>query len=254
MDGIRDRRTAVWGLEGIGKTEIALKVAHQLSEEIHRAGKPVWSVFWVSASTEESWNEDYRALARYLHMNMEFDTLSNIDLRKRVNKKLGMRPTEWLFVVDDARDWLEPEDLPHGRNGSILVTTGDHRVAQKMRYDRELGRLTEDEAVKLLKQAFPSDSQGKILIGIDEGPAKELVSVRLQLHPLAIKLASEYIARQGTPIQEYIQTWDRISGGKSTDNWPITHIVTEVFAISLDRVTSGDPDVFAVLSKIAFLD
>ncbi|KAJ5613791.1 kinesin light chain [Penicillium herquei] len=252
IHSIRDRRTAIWGLEGIGKTEVALKVAHELAEARDATGKPVWSVFWISASTEESWNKDYRALARYLHMNMDYDTSGNIDLRKRVNERLGMRPTEWLLVVDDARDWLEPEDLPHGRNGSTLVTTGDRRVAQKISDDRELGRLSEEEAVTLLEQAFPSNAQDKSLT--DKGPARELVKVRLQLHPLAIKLASEYIARQGILIQEYIHTWDRISGGESTDNWPITHIVNEVFAISLDRVISEDKDVFAVLGKIAFLD
>ncbi|KAJ5711078.1 kinesin light chain [Penicillium malachiteum] len=252
VNDIKDRQTAIWGIQGIGKTEVALKVAHEVSKERDATGKTFWSVFWISASTEESWNKDYRALARYLHINMDYDTLENIDLRKRVNERLGIRPTEWLLVVDDARDWLEPDDLPHGRNGYILVTTGDRRVAQKIHDDRELGRLSEEDAVTLLEQALPFNAQDKSLF--DKEPAIELVKVRLQLHPLAIKLASEYIARREIPIQEYIRTWDRISGGESTDNWPITHIVNEVFAISLDRVISEDRDVFAVLGKIAFLD
>ncbi|KAJ6031458.1 kinesin light chain [Penicillium herquei] len=252
--GVKGAWKSIWGLEGIGKTEVALKLAHQLSEVKDTLEKPIWSVFWVSASTEESLNEDYRALARRLHLNMDYDALSDKDLRKRVNEKLGMRPREWLFVVDDARDWLKPEYLPHGRNGTTLVTTGDHRVAQEMGTARKLEDLSEEEALDLLKQAFHSNDQENPSIDIDEQDAKELVRDRLRLHPLAIKLASEYIARQGTPIKEYIRTWDLDSGPEGTENWLITNIVNKVFAISLDRVTAKDPDVFAVLGRIAFLD
>ncbi|KAJ5609916.1 kinesin light chain [Penicillium herquei] len=263
--GDKDAVRTIFGLEGVGKTEVALKIAHRFCQQKDNYENRSWSVFWVSANTPESLHEDYRTIARSLDSNLDADTLSNNDLRRLVNQILKGKTKNWLFVFDDAREWLRREDLPHALLGSVLITTDDRRVADSLGSRSDLELLEEKDAIDLFEQPFNSNRQSKdiIDIDIDKKDIKKLVGTCLMFHPLAIKLASDYIARQGRRhgIKEYVDNWalsraSAIEGSRSIEinNWSIEIIVKQVFKTSLDQVISEDRSTLPILGMIASFD
>ena len=124
----------------------------------------------------------------------------------------------WLLLLDNADDAdvffrplseLQPHGnqptrnlascLPRSKRGSILITTRDRRVGERLTGNKQLvtvNPLSKDEACQLLKARLPDDEW-------DDGKAKELVH-ELEYLPLAITQAAAYIAQNRSSISDYL--------------------------------------------------
>ncbi|KAB5511638.1 hypothetical protein GE09DRAFT_924325, partial [Coniochaeta sp. 2T2.1] len=92
------QRTAVEGLGGVGKTEIALEAAFRLG------GKhPNCSVFWAPAVDAATFENVYRAISRSLGVaDIDEDKVDVYTLVKATLSSEGVG--SWFLVVDNTDD------------------------------------------------------------------------------------------------------------------------------------------------------
>ncbi|KAK2755551.1 hypothetical protein FQN54_006491 [Arachnomyces sp. PD_36] len=242
------------GLEGVGKTEVAIEAAYRVKEREDEK----CSVFWISAATKEDFESDYRDIGKDLGV----DSFSG-DIVSLVNKQLNKRPGRWLLIIDDVDDtknWkLERGSLPTGQNGSILVTTGDRRISARLGGEGKLlEALSNEEAIELLKRPLTDDHIG------DDNQAKKLVNFLDRL-PLAITLASRYMGLNGISVREYLDLWEtrdkkmiqqlcegsERGGQHGRSSKSSEQAVAETWLISFDRIIKY-PKFLGCLRKLAF--
>ncbi|KAI6080516.1 hypothetical protein F4821DRAFT_55383 [Hypoxylon rubiginosum] len=194
------QRTALEGLGGIGKTQIALEAAYQVRDK-----HPDCSVFWVPAVDATSFENAYRDIGCQLGVKGIEDDKADVKMLVKValsHESAG----SWLMIVDNADDLKLFADatlsdhLPFSRNGSILFTTRNHEAAVRLSQNNitTVAKMENDEATDLLRAGLKENQ-----IHNAEGTAR-LLEFLTNL-PLAIKQASAYMARTDMSASKYLQ-------------------------------------------------
>ncbi|KAJ5003836.1 putative phosphorylase superfamily protein [Colletotrichum sp. SAR 10_99] len=194
---------ALCGLGGIGKTQVALKLAYLTKEE-----NPEYSVFWVPASSKETFNKAYLAIARKLGVRVTDDE----DLRIALKHHLSSSDSgKWLLVIDNVDDEdvlyvLQDSSggvydyLPQSDDGVTLFTTRFSRVATWVAGGNvvNLTNMSFNEASDFMRQSLVEHPQE------EETMIKEFLE-DLTCLPLAIAQAAAYIKENRISIQEYLR-------------------------------------------------
>ena len=221
------QRTAIVGLGGVGKTRIALEVAHCVHETDLES-----SVFWVPAVDRTAFERAYRDIGRKLQLDgIDDDKADVISLVKAALSYAGSG--RWLLVVDNADD---PElifgkkqadnsgtgsflarCLPFSPKGSILFTTRNYQVAVGLEAQKciDVKSMKMPEAQRLLE--INLDSR---LIG-DTGSASRLLD-QLDNLPLAIKQASAYMNNNQISTTTYLEIYE-------SDNEEMIYLLSREF-------------------------
>lgn len=120
-------KLALFGLGGIGKTQVALQLARWVQAHI-----PDCSIFWAPALSLESFEQACAQIAKELQIHQNSDGESAMELVRRQlsSDKAG----KWLFIVDNADDGdLLFDELdqyfPASKKGVTLLTTRSRDVA-----------------------------------------------------------------------------------------------------------------------------
>ncbi|KAK1613488.1 hypothetical protein BDP81DRAFT_513692 [Colletotrichum phormii] len=196
------QKVALCGLGGIGKTQVALKLAYLTKQE-----KPDYSIFWVPASSKETFNEAYLAIARKLDVHVTDDEDLRIALREHLSSPDSGK---WLLIIDNADDegvLYESEDgldrlydcLPQSDDGVTLFTTRFSRVATSV-----AGRNVVDLASMSLNEASDFMRQSLVKALYREGIMLKELLEDLTYLPLAIAQAAAYMNENRTSMQEYL--------------------------------------------------
>ncbi|KAH8660124.1 hypothetical protein BX600DRAFT_522911 [Xylariales sp. PMI_506] len=196
------QRTAVEGLGGVGKTQVALQAAYRV-----RAQYPDCSVFWVPAISPVAFENTYREIGQTLQVP-GIDK-ENADIKGLVKTALEKSVTSWLLIIDNIDDLslltgemaLRPY-LPFSRRGSILFTTRNRQVTAQLDIPKsniiKVAQMDDTEALTMLRNGLEeyqfSDSQS----------TEELLEYLVYL-PLAIKQASAYMAATGETTTDYLE-------------------------------------------------
>ncbi|KAL0929464.1 kinesin light chain [Colletotrichum truncatum] len=199
-------RVALYGLGGIGKTQIALAYVFWL-QHVH----PDISVFWVHASNAERFYQAYSSIAQECGIPGYDDPQA--DMLALVKAWLGKESQgRWLMVIDNADDlqlFFPPSEsnttnmhqlaqpqggfghyLPECHHGSVLITTRNKQVGS---------RLVRGKQVIEVKKMVDSETRQLIhAILDDEIPAEDvsLLSTRLEYLPLALAQAAAFMLSQ----------------------------------------------------------
>ncbi|KAK1240245.1 hypothetical protein MKX08_007687 [Trichoderma sp. CBMAI-0020] len=197
------QRTAIEGLGGIGKTQIALQAAFRLHDAC-----PDCSIFWVPAVEATGFENAYREIGQSLGVaGIDEDSA---DVKALVKAALSRKEAgAWLLIVDNADDVdliCGPTGLlsflPFSRMGSILFTSRNHQAAIELDIPEtglvSIPEMSQTEATELLERSL-KESQTQ-----DTGSLTGLLDFLAYL-PLAIKQASAYMAKTGMAISRYLQ-------------------------------------------------
>ncbi|GAB1314018.1 Tetratricopeptide-like helical (Fragment) [Madurella fahalii] len=194
--------TAINGLGGVGKTQLALEAAFRLRGDC--------SVFWVPAIDAASFENAYRKIGRQLNLKGFELEEDKRDVKMLVKTALSHESAgSWLLIIDNADDvellfgtgGVRLSDcLPFSLNGSILFTTRNRDVAVKFDISNQntvsLKEMTRSEATKLLEKNL-GESQ------CDEQSMASLLDFLANL-PLAIKQASAFMSKTGMSVSKYL--------------------------------------------------
>ncbi|KAK0627900.1 hypothetical protein B0T14DRAFT_451216 [Immersiella caudata] len=224
-------RTALFGLGGIGKTQIALEYAYRM-----RDTHPDISVFWVHASSAERFRQSFVSIATLRripgHDDPKADVLVLVTRWLEENKIKsgdsgpGPGPGRWLMILDNADDaqlFFPPPPrhssnpgeyktnteglgryIPECAHGSVLVTTRNKQVGVKLSKGTmppiEVDRMDESESEQILRTC----------LGVEEGNDTLLrtLASRLEHLPLALVQAAAFIDANTTAISEYLRLLD----------------------------------------------
>lgn len=177
--------TAIHGLSGRGKTEIAV-------EYVHRHAGDYDLIWWMAAEEEATLASEYAALAEKLDLVQSAQTDQKVKIAA-VHRWLEENGG-WLLVFDNAVKAADIEAyLPDAPHGHIIVTSRNHDwrgLAEEIPIDL----WSETESVR-----FIIDRTGRT----DREAAKALAE-RLGFLPLALVQAAAYIATTGCSIGEYV--------------------------------------------------
>ncbi|KAF4431584.1 Regulatory protein AfsR [Colletotrichum fructicola Nara gc5] len=241
-------RTAIVGLGGIGKTQVAIEAAYRVRE-----AHPDCSVFWVPAVSVEMFGNHYRKIGRALK-------LKNIEDPKADVKTLVRTALErddinsWLLIVDNADDtgllFNGPKlaaYIPYSRRGSILFTSRNSIIAARFDgvHALHLSETNAQEAARLLHTDL-SESQ------IDNGRSTTQLLEKLTYLPLALKQASAYLkANIYTSISQYLEYCEasdeeqiKLLGEDFDDQYryeSIQNPVAKTWFISFDNIARDNP-------------
>jgi tetratricopeptide (TPR) repeat protein len=205
-------KVAIMGLGGVGKTQLALELLFRTKQK-----HPYCSVIWIPATNIESLHQAYLDVARQLGMPGWED--DKADIKRLVQAHLSKESTgQWLLVFDNADDmemWvpkagsgLQPEQesrplieyLPKSKQGAILFTTRDRRLAVKLAQQNivEVWAMGEEAAARLLRNYLVDPK-----LTNNRQDTSDLLS-QLTYLPLAIIQAAAYINENGLAIADYL--------------------------------------------------
>ena len=180
---------ALYGLGGIGKTQIAMEYAWQQSSSYEL-------VWWLRAEAPSSLIADYIALA----MELELPEKSESDqelivqaMRKWLDKHQG-----WLLIFDNAKDAKSIRDyLPESSGGHVLITSRnqDWRAVGK---PLSINVWNRNEAIAFLQKRTGQS---------DENVADKLAQDLGDL-PLALEQAAAYIETRTKTYAEYLDLFN----------------------------------------------
>lgn len=197
------QRTAVEGLGGVGKTQIALEAVYRVHED-----HPDCSIFWVPAVDVNTFENAYRDIGK--QMKIAGIDEDKADVKRLVKTALSDESSgSWLLVVDNADDITLlfgvtrlSDYLPFSRKGSILFTTRNHEAAVKLVVHKSgivpVLEMDWSEAFDLLRKGL-NESQIS-----DTKSTKRLLDFLAYL-PLAIRQASAYMDKNQISTSEYLE-------------------------------------------------
>ncbi|KAI6355491.1 hypothetical protein MCOR31_011187 [Pyricularia oryzae] len=255
---------AIFGLGGIGKTQLALELAY-LAKSQHSQK----SIFWVQASSKETFEQSYRQIARALQIP---DEIVREDPRKAVLENLGSdAAVPWLMVVDNADDesilFPQPNSpglfhcLPWNSRGLMVFTTRVRDVANRVARSCtiDLREMDSSEALDLFKRSVTGSAQSR-----DDSVMATLLE-KLDYIPLAISQAAAYIDRNKTPLRTYLNIFTR----REEDMAKLMHreyidetdyrgslpkAVATTWHVSFDKIYVSDQDAARLLRFISFIE
>ena len=251
----RFQKFAITGLGGVGKTQIALELVYRA-----RQNHPECFIFWVPATSMESFQQAYMEIGRQLNVPGLQD--QQADVIKLVRDCLSRETAnQWLLIVDNADDvgiWTDTaakttgwsgliDCLPRHSQGSIVFTARSRKTAVKLanRNVVEVTQMPEDAATQLLLNS---------LIGKED---VEDFSVTMQLLeklaylPLAITQAAAYINENGSTFEEYLALLNEKEEGVVellSENFEdelrykeIQNSIATTWLISFEQIRRSDP-------------
>lgn len=248
--------SAISGLGGIGKTQMAL-------EYLHRYRDGYEAVFWARADSQEHLITDL------------FDISDLVGLPEAKKQKQDQQRliaalirwlsvhTHWLLVLDNVEDEVDISDLLSiAEAGHILLTTRS-QVTADLAYNIQIHSLAPEEgALLLLRKAdlLALNAPLDAVSSMDQEIAEEISRV-LDGLPLALDLAGAYIREHSCSLAGYLERYYSYRGvllqWKSQRKQPYSdypHTVATVWLLSFERVEQECLAAANFLWLCAFLD
>ncbi|KAF5854463.1 hypothetical protein GGP41_007228 [Bipolaris sorokiniana] len=159
-------RTALVGLGGVGKSQIAIEYAYRARKET-----PHMMVMWIHASSPERFQQGYKKIAKKLQLPGWDDPKTDV-LQLVYEWLLDSQNGQWLMILDNVDE-------------TDIFFSNDHNII-------EVEPMGEGDAVALLNTRVSSTNS-------DPADAKTLVQA-LECIPLAITHAAAYMQALGGTV------------------------------------------------------
>lgn len=257
------QRVAIWGLGGIGKTQVALRLAYWVKEN-----RPDHSVFWVPALSYAMFEQAYAEILKVTGVQRSGEE----DPKETVQTYLSSKAAgKWLLVVDNADD---PEILfgsseqrasihdylPTSDCGRILFTTRTVKVAVSVAESNsmELPAMTIEGAKAFFLNSLLQRDQVKDNTALDD-LLRELTYL-----PLAIRQASAYMNENSSDIPEYFTLFrhenqknkTELMGSEFQDRtrYDGPNAIATSWHMSFNQIQNSDENAIQLLSFIACIE
>jgi tetratricopeptide (TPR) repeat protein/nucleoside phosphorylase len=197
------RKIAITGLGGVGKTQVALELAHRTRDRDKEC-----SVFWIPCTSHAIVEQMFLQIAQILGLR----NVNPAEVKEQVKSYLDSeRAGKWLLILDNADDaemWLTGshtapplEDfLPESDQGRILFTSRNRKLAMRLAPFNIIPIPDKDEetAAKILEKTLGHKDLLRDLT------ASATLLEQLSFLPLAITQASAYILENGIDLSTYL--------------------------------------------------
>ncbi|KAI5778352.1 hypothetical protein EDC01DRAFT_371162 [Geopyxis carbonaria] len=231
----------LYGLAGIGKTQIALEYAHR-HRELYQA------CFWITTDTPEKASQGLCEIARKLNIN-DGDLSST---QSRVKEWFSATDVDWLLIFDNTVNVEDVSDYwPSGGKGSILLTSQNRNWIAHDEIDDAIrvNTLSDRDGADFIEHLL-----SKKKLTFEKEAAIELVS-EVGGHPLAIRQMVAYLLTANLTLSNLLNLYRESAMGEHI--WD-THIgntyrftVATVWKVQFDRL---DENARYLLGVIALMN
>ncbi|OQV06360.1 Tetratricopeptide repeat-containing protein isoform 3 [Cladophialophora immunda] len=256
------RRVALYGLGGVGKTQIALKYAYRIRNDYEKV-----SIFWVHANSREKFHQSYLLLAKELDIpgadSHQVDKLAVVSEWLSRERVCG----QWLMILQNADDVSMFQDRPADQNqetfaakvtdyipscqhGALLITARDKNVGEALdAINHQILAMDLSESVDMLAQILHGDQYTR-----DDF---EKLAHCLERVPLAMSQAAAYISKNSMRISDFLQMFEKRANALdilARDVKGVDRSVTATWQMSFTQIREQNCLAADILSLMAFLD
>ena len=245
-----NHRVALYGLGGVGKTQLALEYIHTMKANYER-------VYWISAVNESTLFSGFQEIAKRTRCVSNYANLKPADVAECVLSWLNERES-WLFVIDNLDDVDVVQGyLPNRSSGRhTLITTRKSHCHHIPAEGLEVGVLDIDEAQDLLFLRSKIGAAGETPEGKAEGV--EIVK-ELGCLPLAIEQAAAYIREASRDIFKFLPSYRKsrktyLARTSEGIRSYYKDSVATTWHFSFQRIEENNRDASQLLRLLAFLN
>jgi tetratricopeptide (TPR) repeat protein len=247
-----NHRVALYGLGGVGKTQLALEYIYR-----HWQSKTYERIYWVSAVSQATLFKGLQEIGVRTHCLSETMDLKPSDIAAKVLRWLNSQE-KWLFILDNLDDVTVvdgylPETAPERHT---IITTRNQHCDDIPAEGLEVGVLSIPEATQLLLK------RAKISGSIVEMPEKEKeaseIVKELGSLPLAIDQAAAYIREASNNIFKFLPSYRQnrkfYHGRTSKGNRMYSKSLATTWSLSFEQVQRNSNEAAELLKLLAFLN
>jgi tetratricopeptide (TPR) repeat protein len=248
----------LYGLGGVGKTEIAAEYAYRFRDEYSLC-------WWIRCEQEDLIANSLLNLGRMMRLpdfrleERDFSIELVIDALNR-----GEPYSRWLLIFDNASDAeMVTRYIPQGP-GHVIVTSRDRHWRRALRADGiEVAEFQPAETAEFLRKRVPALSVVAVPPGASAAErahadaqntqrlqdASELATELANL-PLAAEHAAAYLTETGVSVQEYLKLFranaHKLLGTDVDISYP--HAVATTWSVSRETLSPGADAFFKLLT------
>ena len=236
-------RVALFGLGGVGKTQIALEYCFRYKSEYDY-------VFWMSAADQTRLLSSFRDAATLIGCVKKESDQSPEDIAKIVLQWLHSNAT-WLLIFDNLDDIsiIKGYLPPIHSSGHVLITTRNKNCDGIPAEGVEIIPMDSNESISLLltRSGLQDDPRQEVKI-----EARKIVDELGHL-PLAIEQAAAYI-RSSQNIFEYLSAYyqnrKELLHDKPNGNYMYNESVATTWKMSLHRLKTSSKKLIELLAYL----
>lgn len=246
---IRQPPQALYGMGGVGKTQLATEYAHRYAEDYD-------IVWWVRADQEDTILSSFVALGLQLRMEEVDPGARERALRLVLDALQAGDPyTRWLLIFDDV---TQPSKLRRyiPRGGHVIITSRITEWHQVLHTDGiEVKEFARAETVRFLRDRIPelSAQDDPATEAAAAATADRLAGVLGDL-PLAAEHAAAYLSQTGDPVIGYIEAFERDAHATLSENADMigtSLAVSTTWSVARLTLTPEAREVFQLLAFFA---
>lgn len=253
---------ALYGLGGVGKTELAAEYAHRYRDDYDL-------VWWIRAEREDAVTAAFVALGKRLKLTEirrdERDHSMGVVMDALV---AGDPVDKWLLIFDDAKDAATiSRYIPQAQGHGHVIITSRHIRWQVMRVDGiELTEFELDETVEFLRKRVPALGPVTASADVDQREAADLQAAderrrasaeqlarTLGNLPLAVEHAAAYLMETGESAEEYLALYSRDAHALLASDVDIAYprAVATTWSVSTSAISPEAATIFQLLAFFA---
>lgn len=226
---------ALYGLGGVGKTQMALEYAYRFMADYDLA-------WWVPAERTDQVVSSLAELAGRLGIGVR-ENVTEAAKAALESLRRGQSSARWLLIFDNAEDPKELEPFLPAGGGHVLITSRNQtwsHVAEPLEIDVFHRQESITHLLLHVPDLAPQDA--------------DLVAAALGDLPLAIEQAGAWLEQTGMQAEEYLEQLrthaPRVLAMGEVANYPQS--VITAWNLSIDRLRGRSPAAARLLQLCAF--
>lgn len=229
---------ALYGLGGVGKTQIALEYAHRFKAD--------YDLIWrIPAEQSHLISTSLAELGRKLRQQARDSVADAADAADTALDALrrGIPSPRWLLIYDNACDVQQLERYLPGGDGHVVITSRNpawSRVARPL----EVPVFSRADSVAYLRRRVPAlTAESALRIGTELG-----------FLPLAVEQAAAWLQETGVSAAQYLEMLDKQTAEVLAMGTPVDYpaTVASTWDLSLAELRRSSPAAVRMLELCAY--